>query len=94
MSLFAIHYVYDDRAAERDAMRPEHRAWMLGLAERGIARAFGRYEDDGDPGALLVFEADSAAAVEELLAADPYQAAGLVVGHSVRAWPAGGPWVA
>ncbi|MDN4474285.1 YciI family protein [Demequina sp. SYSU T00192] len=94
MSLYAIHYVYDDRAAEREEMRPLHRAWMLGLAEQGIAKVFGRYEDEGQPGALLVFEAESAAAVEELLAADPYQAAGLVVGHTVRDWPAGGPWTA
>ncbi|WP_062311858.1 YciI family protein [Demequina rhizosphaerae] len=94
MSLFAIHYVYDDRAAERDEMRPVHRAWMLGLAERGIAKVFGRYEDEGEPGALLVFEAESAEAVEGFLAADPYQEAGLVVSHSIRAWPAGGPWTA
>lgn len=94
MSLYAVHYVYDHRAAERDAARPEHRAWLLGLAERGVAKVFGRYEDGGEPGALLVFEAPSAEAVEELLAQDPYQAAGLVVGFTVRAWPAVGPWTA
>ncbi len=92
MSLYAIHYVYDERAAEREALRPEHRAWLLGLAEQGVAKVFGRYEDAGEPGALLVFEAETVDAVEGLLALDPYQAAGLVAAHSVRAWPAVGPW--
>ena len=94
MSLFAVHYVYDHRADERDAARPEHRAWLIDLAERGVAKVFGRYEDGGEPGALLVFEAEDAADVESLLQRDPYQAAGLVVSHSVRAWPAAGPWTA
>ncbi|WP_062466273.1 YciI family protein [Demequina maris] len=94
MSLYAIHYVYDERAAEREEMRPVHRAWMLGLAELGIAKVFGRYEDDGEPGALLVFDADGPDEVEAMLAQDPYQKAGLVVRHSVRTWPAGGPWTA
>ncbi|WP_062292162.1 YciI family protein [Demequina phytophila] len=94
MSLYAIHYVYDERADEREEMRPVHRAWLLGLAGQGIAKVFGRYEDDGQPGALLVFDADSPSAVEAMLAQDPYQTAGLVVSHSVRAWPAGGPWTA
>jgi uncharacterized protein YciI len=92
MSLFAVHYVYDDRAAEREEMRPVHRAWIMALVEEGVAKAFSRYEDDGDPGALLIFEADSAEAIEAMLAEDPYQRAGLVVSHSVRTWPAGGPW--
>ncbi|WP_062388750.1 YciI family protein [Demequina iriomotensis] len=94
MSLYAIHYAYDHRAAERDELRPEHRAWLLGLAEQGVAKVFGRYEDAGQPGALLVFEAESAEAVESLLAQDPYQDAGLVTGCSVRVWPAAGPWTA
>ncbi|WP_062522220.1 YciI family protein [Demequina silvatica] len=94
MSLFAIHYVYDHRAAEREQMRPVHRAWIMSLVEAGVAKAFSRYEDAGDPGALLIFEAESADAIEQMLTADPYQQAGLVVSHSVRAWPAGGPWVA
>jgi len=94
MSLFAIHYTYDDRAAERDAARPEHRAYLLDLAAQGKAPVFGRYEDEGAPGALIVFEAASLEEAEAMVAADPYVRAGLVPEHSVRAWPAAGPWTA
>jgi len=92
MPTFAVHYAYDDRSAERDALRPEHRAYLDQLAARGVALAFARYDDDGAPGALLVFQAPDAVAVEHLLAEDPFVIAGLVVSHDVRHWPAIGPW--
>ncbi|WP_062464771.1 YciI family protein [Demequina soli] len=94
MSLYAVHYSYDERSAEREDMRPVHREWIMTLVDEGVAKAFSRYEDGGEPGALLIFEADSADDIEAMLADDPYQRAGLVVSHSVRTWPAGGPWTA
>lgn len=50
--------------------------------------AYGRYGDDGAPGALLIVEADNAEAVEALVFGDPYVRAGLVPSHIVRSWPA------
>ena len=94
MATFAIHYTYDDRSAERDELRPPHRAYLGELADAGTALAYARYDDDGAPGALLVFDAQDSPAVERLLAADPFMEAGLVVHHEVRAWPAIGPWTA
>lgn len=91
MSLFALHYVYDDRLAERDAGRPVHREYWLALAAERKVLALSRYEDDLDPGALLILDVDSREAAEELVAADPYVISGLVPEHSVRAWPAMGP---
>lgn len=58
------------------------------LAEQGTMLAYGRYDDDGAPGALLVCEADSVDAVETLISADPFVEAGLVPEHRIRRWPA------
>ena len=37
-------------------------------------------------GALIIYEAESPAAVEELIAADPFHAAGVFVRWTVRPW--------
>lgn len=86
MTTYAIRYEYDGRSAERDALRPDHRAYLAGLAEQGVALAYGRFDDDGDPGAVLLFEAGSTEQVQELLAADPFVVAGLVPRYEVRRW--------
>ena len=93
MTMFAVHSSYDERSAERDALRPEHRAFLGRLADAGVALAYARYEDAGAPGALLIFRGDSVEAMLALLDEDPYQLAGIVVGRDVRVWNAIGPLV-
>lgn len=88
MTTFMIEYAYDERSDERDALRPAHRAYLAALAEQGTMLAYGRYDDGGAPGALLVCEAEDLDAVESVLAADPYMEAGLVPEHRIRIWPA------
>jgi len=88
MTTFTIEYAYDERGVERDAQRPEHRAYLAGLAEQGTMLAYGRYDDAGSPGALLVCEADTLDEVESIIASDPYMEAGLVPEHRIRVWPA------
>ena len=36
MPIHAVTYVYPDRPAELDAVRPEHRAFLHGLREDGV----------------------------------------------------------
>ncbi|WP_297084509.1 YciI family protein [uncultured Demequina sp.] len=88
MTTFTIEYAYDERSAERDAHRPAHRAYLAGLAELGTMLAYGRYDDSGSPGALLVCEAESLDDVEAIIASDPYMEEGLVPDHRIRVWPA------
>ena len=88
MTTFTIEYAYDDRAAERDRHRPAHRAYLASLADEHRMLAYGRYDDDGAPGALLVCEAERLDEVEALIAADPFVRAGLVPEHRIRVWPA------
>lgn len=92
MSVFAVHYRYVDQPAVLTQHRPAHRDFLRDLLDQGIVLAAGAYTD-GPAGALLVFRADSAEAVERLLETDPFQQLGLVEGLEVRAWgQAMGPW--
>lgn len=86
MSLYAVQYTYSDDTAQVDAHRPEHREFLGRLAGEGVLVLSGPYVDEGSPGALLVLAADSAEAVRERLAEDPFQQRGLVVDARVREW--------
>ncbi|TGO04568.1 YciI family protein [Serinibacter arcticus] len=91
MSVFAVEYTYDDRAQERDAVRPAHREFLRGLLEAGDLLASGPLADGS--GALLVVVADDDDAAADLLAADPFRAAGLILTTTARGWsPVIGPW--
>lgn len=88
MATWTIEYAYDDRSDDRDRHRPAHREYLNGLLATGDLLTYGRYDDDGAPGALLVCEADDVSAVEALIAGDPFVAAGLVPEHRIRRWAA------
>lgn len=86
MPTYMIEYTYDDRTDERMSHRPDHLNYLNGLVEEGIMLAFGRFDDDGEPGALLMVTADDPESVEDLIRHDPYVVAGLVPSHRVRRW--------
>ncbi|MBB6334708.1 YciI family protein [Schaalia hyovaginalis] len=86
MAYFAVFYEYDPSKSElADEIRPRHRAFLADLKERGANVASGPLSGDG-PNALLIFEADSAQTVEELLDEDPFKVCGVVTGRSVHPW--------
>ncbi len=92
MTVYAVHYTYDDRTTRRDEVRPEHRAYLSGLVDEGSLLASGPWAD-GAPGALLLMSADSPDEVTRLLDVDPFQREGLVIGRTIREWtPVFGPW--
>ena len=94
MTVFAVHYTYDDRTGRRDEVRPEHRAYLGRLQEEGTLLASGPYADDGVPGALLVMSAGSAGEIDQALDTDPFVREGLVAARVVREWTqVFGPWV-
>ncbi|MBM3981728.1 MAG: hypothetical protein FJ304_15925 [Planctomycetes bacterium] len=67
-----------------DAHRPAHRAYLTGLVEQNKLFASGPTEDGY--GALIIYEADSPDAVEALMKADPFFAAGVFLRWTVRPW--------
>lgn len=85
MTIYAVQYTYDARGTARDEVRPEHRAYLGGLAERGTLLASGPFTD-GEPGAMLVLQANDAAMLDALLAADPFAREGLIARTTVRPW--------
>ncbi|MBO3087079.1 YciI family protein [Cellulomonas dongxiuzhuiae] len=92
MSIFAVRYTYDERAEVRDAVRPEHRAWLAELATAGVLLGSGPFID-GEPGALLVLQAPDESALRTVLAQDPFARDGLVAATEVRGWNLVlGPW--
>ena len=86
MTTFAVTYVYDDRAAARDALRPAHRAFLTGLKAAGVLRASGPVSDGDMQGALLVLDAPSAEAAGTILDSDPFAVDGLVAARAVAEW--------
>lgn len=86
MAHFAVFYEYDPSKSElADEVRPRHRAFLADLKERGANVASGPLSGDG-PNALLIFEADSAQAVAELLDADPFKVCGVITSRSIHPW--------
>lgn len=94
MPTYAVRYTYDERTDVRDAVRPEHRAYLSGLADQGVLLGSGPFAD-GAPGALLVFRTADRDALDAVVAADPFTREGLVREADVRTWDLVlGPWSA
>ncbi|MGQ4597621.1 YciI family protein [Nocardia sp. R6R-6] len=92
MPIFAVDYAYSEQAAAgRDTYRPEHRAWLAGLRESGIVLSSGPYPNGS--GALLIFRAEDAAALKDLLTQDPFARESLIDDVRAVEWaPTSGPF--
>lgn len=85
MSYFAVQYTYTDDTEALDDERPNHRAYLSTLVG-GPLIASGPYVDSELPGALLIFRAESADVVENLLDHDPFWTANLIAVRSIEEW--------
>ncbi|WP_235939579.1 YciI family protein [Occultella kanbiaonis] len=96
LTTFAVEYTYDiTRTTEMDRIRPDHRAFLRDLLERGTLLASGPWLDSATPGALLLLAADDADAARRILDDDPFQRARVITHRTVRAWnPVIGPFSA
>ena len=77
-----IEYLQDAATVER--LRPEHRAYLASLKQKGQLAASGPFADGS--GALIVYEAASPAAAEELLKSDPFHKHGVFLRWQIRPW--------
>lgn len=86
MPIFAVtyHYVSDEDVI--NAHRPIHREYLRSLLDGGGLVAAGPTTGRNTPSAQLIFEAESAAAVEKLLDADPFVQEGVVTSREVYEW--------
>ena len=86
MSLWAIHYTYDTRDTLRASLFDEHQWYLAALADAGAMIAYGPFEDEAEPGALLIASAPTEQHVEDLVAEDPFVIAGAVADIRIRPW--------
>jgi uncharacterized protein YciI len=81
---FAAIIEYAQDRAKIAEVRPAHRLYLAALKEKGQLAASGPFTDDS--GALIVYEAASAAEAEQLLRADPFNQNGIFVKYVLRPW--------
>lgn len=85
MSLFLVEYTYAPETSDaRDEHRPDHRAWLSDLVERGIVKSSGPFPDGS--GALVIVDAADAETVRLLFTHDPFDRAGLVENARITEW--------
>ena len=81
---FAAVIEYSQDKVLVDTHRPAHRAYLTSLIGQNQLFAAGPTEDNF--GALIIYEADSAEAVESLIKNDPFFAANVFLKWTVRPW--------
>ena len=81
---FAAIAVYTQDASTIANARPAHRKYLTRLIQQGRLVISGPFSDDS--GALLVYEAETSAQVEKLVADDPFATQGVFVSWEIRPW--------
>ncbi|MGJ9411891.1 YciI family protein [Aeromicrobium sp. CF4.19] len=81
MSIYVVTYAYSAHESDLAIRRVEHRDYLAGLDELVVSGPAERGRR-----AVLVFRAESREDVEELVAADPFVAAGFVGERVVLEW--------
>jgi len=80
-----IYEMVDNFVERRKPFREAHLQLINDAHARGLIVMAGAMGDPPD-GGLLIFRADSPAAVEEFVRADPYVTSRIVTGWRVRPW--------
>lgn len=83
MKFFVLEYRYADMEA-RARVRPDHLAWLQSLLEEGTLVLAGPIGDGS--GAMMLLHANSEHEARQVVASDPYTAAGVGVDHVLRPW--------
>lgn len=85
MAFYVVNYTYS-AAADLDSVRPQHRAFLASLVEKGLLRASGPLVGTQPPSAVLIFEAGSRDEVAETLAQDPFKQADMIERADITEW--------
>ncbi len=85
MPKFVINIVFTNDNDKRLATRPVHREYDKALYESGKLHESGPFLDDS--GALIIYNAESLAEAESILAADPYSiTGGIIESAAIHEW--------
>jgi uncharacterized protein YciI len=93
MAKFVVEFIYGVNRAERQAVHPDHAAYLNRLAERGMLLLAGPLVDEN--GGLLIYEVADRAELRRVLDGEPYVRAGFVTKSRIHQWePRKGSWAA
>jgi uncharacterized protein YciI len=81
---FAAIIEYHPDTSKVSAARPPHRAYLAEIKKAGKLVVAGPFTDMS--GGLIVYEADSQEAAEQLIRSDPFFAHGVFVKWTIRPW--------
>lgn len=84
MTIYVVTYAHPDEAGWRAQLMP-HVAWLKAQVATGTLLASGPLPGEGKR-ALLVIEAVDRAALDALIATDPFAQAGLIADLTVAEW--------
>ncbi|MGC4190645.1 MAG: YciI family protein [Thermomicrobiales bacterium] len=84
MPLFVVILKFTDDRDHVLANRPAHREYLMSMLAQGKLVESGPFADDS--GGMVIYEAEDRAAVEQILADDPYAPAGVVVHRDTYEW--------
>ena len=85
MPLYAITYEHPDEAGWQRHVMP-HVAWLQDRLGDGTLLASGPFPDSPAKAALLIMCAPDRAALDRLIASDPFAIEGLIEAMTVREW--------
>ena len=86
MPIYAVTYRYADQPEVIAEHRPAHREYIASLLGEGGLIASGRTEGGETPSALLLFQAESVAEVENVLDSDPFWTLRLIEKREIVEW--------
>lgn len=91
--MFVVELLFGINRDERLSVRPAHREYLAELVTAGKLAVAGPWADD--TGALLIFDLADRAELDQILDADPYTPAKVIVETRIREWsPITGSWPA
>ena len=81
---FVNYASYTDDQQTLNDLRPRHVEYLTGLLAEGKLAAAGPFTDE--TGGLFIYEVESAAAAEAVVAADPFASGGGFTSHELKPW--------
>jgi hypothetical protein len=85
MPIYAVTYEHPDLKGWQQHLMP-HIAWLQEKVADGSLLASGPYPESQTKAALLLLRAPDRAALDELIATDPFATHGLIANMSVTLW--------
>lgn len=84
MALFVAVNEYGGDAERRQRVRPTHREYLQRLLDEGKIHESGPFTDDS--GSIVIYNVESLADAQELLANDPFTREGVITNSNLREW--------